>query len=147
MVTLKDVYEIGDIPPVGEVPQYMYAQLIRPERFGDPIDAFQIERVETPADLGPHEALVLVMAAGINYNNVWAARGVPVNVVKARERDGDTTGFHIGGSDASGIVYKIGSNVSNIKVGDQVVIHCGMRDEDSPFVKAGNDPMFDPSFK
>jgi len=32
-------------------------------------------------------------------------------------------------------------------VGDEVVIHCGMWDEDSPFVKAGNDPMFDPSFK
>src|SRR2546425_9699121 len=125
----------------------MYAQLIRPERFGEPEKAFQAEKVETPTELGPHEALVLVMAAGINYNNVWAARGLPVNVIKAREREGDTTGFHIGGSDASGIVYKVGSAVSNIKVGDQVVIHCGMWDEDSPFVKAGNDPMFDPSFK
>jgi len=147
MVTQKDAYAIGEIPPIGEVPKYMHAQLIRPERFGDPIKAFQVERVETPVDLKPNEALVLVMAAGINYNNVWAALGVPVNVVKAREREGDTTGFHIGGSDASGIVYKVGSNVSNIKVGDRVVIHCGMWDEDDPFVKAGNDPMFSPSFK
>ncbi|MEX0684069.1 MAG: crotonyl-CoA carboxylase/reductase [Dehalococcoidia bacterium] len=125
----------------------MYAQVIRPERFGDPKDAFQIEKVETPKDLKPNEALVLVMAAGINYNNVWAALGMPVNVIKAREKEGDTTGFHIGGSDASGIVYAVGSNVSNIKVGDRVVIHCGMWDTESPFVKAGNDPMFDPSFK
>src|SRR5437879_6010225 len=147
MVSVKEVYEVGEIPPVGEVPPSMYAQVIRPERFGEPIKAFQVEKVETPAELKPREALVLVMAAGINYNNVWAARGVPVNVIKAREREGDMTGFHIGGSDASGIVYKVGSNVSNIKVGDQVVIHCGMWDEDSPFVKAGNDPMFDPSFK
>jgi crotonyl-CoA carboxylase/reductase len=147
MVTTKDAYEIGEIPPLAEVPQYMYAQVIRPERFGEPVKAFQTEKVETPAELGPHEALVLVMAAGINYNNVWAARGLPVNVIKAREREGDTTGFHIGGSDASGIVYKVGASVTNIKVGDQVVIHCGMWDEDSPFVKAGNDPMFDPSFK
>jgi len=147
MVSLKDAYEIGEIPPLGEVPRYMYAQLIRPERFGEPIQAFQIEKVETPEELKPREALVLVMAAGINYNNVWAARGVPVNVVKAREREGDMTGFHIGGSDASGIVHKIGSAVTNIKVGDRVVIHCGMWDEDTPFVKAGNDPMFDPSFK
>lgn len=147
MVTTKDAYEIGEIPPIGEVPKYMYGQLIRPERFGEPIKAFQIEKVETPAELKPREALVLVMAAGINYNNVWAARGVPVNVIKAREREGDMTGFHIGGSDASGIVYKVGSDVTNIKVGDRVVIHCGMWDEDSPFVKAGNDPMFDPSFK
>jgi len=154
VVTTKDslpagrqVYEIGEIPPIGEVPKYMYAQVIRPERFGDPIKAFQVEKVETPTGLKPNEALVLVMAAGINYNNVWAALGVPVNVIKAREKEGDTTGFHIGGSDASGIVYAVGSNVKNVKVGDRVVIHCGMWDEDSPFVRAGNDPMFDPSFK
>ncbi|HSP56096.1 MAG TPA: crotonyl-CoA carboxylase/reductase, partial [Dehalococcoidia bacterium] len=66
----------------------MHAQVIRPERFGDPIKAFQPEKVETPRDLKPNEALVLVMAAGINYNNVWAALGVPVNVVKAREKEG-----------------------------------------------------------
>ena len=147
MVTTKDAYEVGQIPPLGEVPQQMYAHLIRPERFGEPIKAFQVEKVETPAELKPREALVLVMAAGINYNNVWAARGLPVNVIKAREREGDMTGFHIGGSDASGIVYKVGSEVTNIKVGDEVVIHCGMWDEDTDFVKAGNDPMFDPSFR
>ena len=28
-------------------------------------------------ELGPHDALVMVMAAGVNFNNVWAARGVP----------------------------------------------------------------------
>ena len=32
------------------------------------------------------------------------------------------------GSDASGIVYKIGSNVTNVKVDDRVVIHCGQWD-------------------
>src|SRR6266542_5612653 len=147
MVSVKEVYEVGEIPPIGEVSPLMYAQVIRPERFGEPAMAFQVEKVETPAELKPREALVLVMAAGINYNNVWAARGVPVNVIKAREREGDATGIHIGGSDASGIVYKVGAAVTNIKVGDEVVIHCGMWDEDSPFVKAGNDPMFDPSFK
>ena len=51
MVTTKDAYEIGEIPPLGDVPQYMYAQLIRPERFGEPIKAFQVEQVETPAEL------------------------------------------------------------------------------------------------
>jgi crotonyl-CoA carboxylase/reductase len=147
VVTAKDTYEVGEIPPIGEVPKYMYAHLIRPERFGEPINAFQVEKIETPADLKPREALVMVMAAGINYNNVWAARGLPVNVIKAREKEGDMTGFHIGGSDASGIVYAVGSAVTNIKVGDRVVIHCGMWDEDAPFVKAGNDPMFDPSFR
>jgi len=147
MVNVKDVYELGEIPPVGSVPKQMYAQVIRPERFGEPAQAFQVEKVDVPAGLKPNEALVGVMAAGINFNNVWAARGVPINVIKAREREGDTTGFHIGGSDASGIVYAVGSGVTNVKVGDRVVIHCGWWDEDDPFVKAGNDPMFSSSFK
>jgi crotonyl-CoA carboxylase/reductase len=147
VVTKRDVYEIGEIPPIGEVPKHMWAQVIRPERFGEPKSAFLPEKVETPADLKPNEALVMVMAAGINFNNVWAARGIPVNVIKAREKEGDTTGMHIGGSDASGIVYATGSSVTNVKVGDRVVIHCGMWGEDTAFVKAGNDPMFDPSFK
>ncbi|MDO8612864.1 MAG: crotonyl-CoA carboxylase/reductase [Dehalococcoidia bacterium] len=147
MVSVKDVYEIGETPPICTDPRQMYAQVIRPERFGEPAQAFQIEKVDVPADLKPNEALVCVMAAGINFNNVWAARGVPVNVIKAREREGDTTGFHIGGSDASGIVYAVGSAVTNVKVGDRVVIHCGWWDEDDPLVKAGSDPMFSPSFK
>ena len=88
------------------------------------------------------------MAAGINYNNVWAALGSPVNVIAARQKANyDPSDFHIGGSDASGIVYAVGSDVKNIKVGDQVVIHCGVWDRDCPAVKAGDDPMFDPSFK
>ncbi|TML75704.1 MAG: crotonyl-CoA carboxylase/reductase, partial [Actinobacteria bacterium] len=37
------IYEIGDVPPLGEIPARMYAQVIRPERFGEPEKAFQIE--------------------------------------------------------------------------------------------------------
>ncbi|GAC1408774.1 MAG: crotonyl-CoA carboxylase/reductase [Actinomycetota bacterium] len=141
-----EIFEIGDVPALGEVPRRMYAQLIRPERFGEPEKAFQIEEVEVP-EVGPDDALVLVMAAGINYNNVWAARGVPIDVTKVHARLGEPSDFHIGGSDASGIVYAVGSNVSNVKVGDRVVVHCGEWDLDDPAVIAGKDPMFAPSFR
>ena len=33
-------------------------------------------------------------------------------------------GHHIGGSDASGIVWKVGEGVTRWKPGDEVVIHC-----------------------
>lgn len=140
MAEQKDLYEIGEMPPLGYVPPKMYASLIRPERFGQPKDAFQVEVVDTPA-IGPRQVLVYVMAAGTNYNNVWAALGFPVNVIAARQRQGATEDFHIGGSDASGIVWAIGSEVSNVKVGDHVVLSCGMWDEDAPDIKAGGDPM------
>jgi crotonyl-CoA carboxylase/reductase len=143
---IKDLYTVGEMPPLGHVPPTMHAITIRPDRFGQPRDAFRPEVVPVP-EIGPREALVYVMAAGINYNNVWAALGSPVDVIKARERDGDTTGFHIGGSDASGIVWAVGSEVTNVKVGDEVVAHCGAWDPEAADVKAADDPMFAPSFK
>lgn len=142
----KQLYEIGDQPPLGEVPEKMHAWVVREERFGDPVKAFQKEVVDVPA-IADDEVLVYVMAAGINYNNVWAGLGVPVNVIKTRNKQGEPEDFHIGGSDASGIVYKTGKDVTKWKVGDEVVIHCGMWDRNCPDVAAGQDPMYSPSFR
>jgi crotonyl-CoA carboxylase/reductase len=142
-----ELYEVGEAPPIGEVPAKMHAQLIRASRFGQPTHAFQVETVDTPRELKPDEVLVYVMAAGVNYNNVWAALGTPVNVIAAREKEGDKTGFHIGGSDASGVVYAVGSAVTRHKVGDHVVVHCGTWNADCASVKAGIDPMYSPTFR
>ena len=109
---MKDIYEIGEMPPIGQVPQRMYAQVIRQERFGEPTKAFQIEPIAVP-DVAPDEVLVYVMAAGVNYNNVWAALGIPIDVIKARQKTGEPEPFHIGGSDASGIVFRVGKDVRN----------------------------------
>ncbi len=144
--TAKDVYEIGEIPPVGEVPARMHAQLVRPDRYGEPREAIRDEVIEVPT-LGPNDALVLVMAAGVNFNNVWAARGVPIDVTKTQARWGEPTDFHIVGSDASGIVYAIGSDVDGLAVGDHVVVHAGQWDRDDPWVVEGNDPGLAASFR
>ncbi len=142
----KQLYELGDMPPLGEVPEKMHAWLIRQDRFGKPTEAFQKEVVNTPA-IADDEVLVLVMAAGINYNNVWAALGIPVNVIAARNKSGEVEDFHIGGSDASGIVYKVGKDVTNVKVGDEVVMHCGQWNRNCAWVQGGGDPMYSPSFR
>ena len=147
MVNQKtESFPVGEAPPIGHVPKKMHAQLIRQERYGEPKAAFQTELIPIP-EVGPDDALVYVMAAGVNYNNVWAALGSPVDVIASRQKAGELEDFHIGGSDASGIVYAIGENVKNIKVGDEVIVHCGEWDISSPFVIDGNDPMFDPSFR
>ena len=142
----RDLFDIGQIPPLGEVPARMHAQVIRPERFGAPETAFRVETVETPQP-GPGEALVLVMAAGINYNNVWAAQGTPIDVTKVHERLGEPGEFHIGGSDASGVVWAVGPGVSNVSVGDHVVVHCGQWDADDPAIEEGVDPGFAASYR
>jgi crotonyl-CoA carboxylase/reductase len=142
--TSRELFELGDVPPLGVVPSKMLAQVIRAERFGEPRDAFVQEAITTPS-IGPHEVLVYVMAAGVNYNNVWAAMGIPIDVIKTRQKRGETEAFHIGGSDASGIVWQVGSQVNNVRIGDEVVVHCGMWDHDDPHILAGKDPMLAPS--
>ncbi len=143
---VKEVYAIGEAPPLGEVPAKMHAWTIRPERFGEPKNSFQTEVIDVPP-IKDDEVLVYVMAAGVNYNNVWAALGVPVNVIAARNKGGEPENFHIGGSDASGIVYQVGKDVKNVKVGDEVVVHCATWDRNDPWVHAGEDPMYAASFR
>jgi len=142
----KPLYAIDEQPPLGTVPDTMHAWLIRPERFGEPTSAFKQEVVDVPT-IADDEVLVYVMAAGVNYNNVWAALGVPVNVIGARNKAGEPEEFHIGGSDASGIVYKVGKNVTSLKVGDEVVVHCGTWSAECAHVRGGNDPMYSPTFR
>ena len=50
------ITDIGTLPPVGDVPATMHAQVIRADRYGDPATAFAPEVVETPK-IGPGEAL------------------------------------------------------------------------------------------
>jgi crotonyl-CoA carboxylase/reductase len=141
-----NVYPIGQLPPLGEVPARMHAQVVRPDRYGEPRDAIRDEVVDVP-ELDPHDALVLVMASGVNFNNVWAARGVPVDVTKTQARWGEPTDLHVVGSDASGIVWAVGSEVTGLEVGEHVVVHAGQWDHDDPWVAAGKDPGLAASFR
>jgi crotonyl-CoA carboxylase/reductase len=134
----KDLYEIGEIPPMGHVPKQMYAWAIRRERHGDPDKAMQVEVVDVP-EIDSHEVLVLVMAAGVNYNGIWAALGQPISTFDVHKAP-----YHIAGSDAAGIVWKVGRKVKTWKVGDEVVIHCNQDDGDDEETNGG-DPMFSPS--
>jgi crotonyl-CoA carboxylase/reductase len=140
-VDVSKVSEL-DVEP-GELPATMAAWVIREERFGEPKDAFQLEEIEVP-EPGAFEVIVRVMAAGVNYNNVWAALGQPVSVM--RYGDHPEYGHHIGGSDASGIVWKVGEGVTRWKPGDEVMIHCNMASYEDYEVH-GLDPLAAPSQK
>jgi crotonyl-CoA carboxylase/reductase len=138
-VDLSQVSQV-DVEP-GELPATMAAWVIRQEREGEPMDAFQLEEIEVP-EPGAFEVIVRVMAAGVNYNNVWAAQGKPVSVFPYG--DHPEWGHHIGGSDASGVVWKVGEGVTRWKPGDEVVIHCNMASYEDPEVH-GLDPLAAPS--
>jgi crotonyl-CoA carboxylase/reductase len=123
----------GDLPPT------MAAWVIRQEREGEPIDAFQVEEIEVP-EPGAFEVIVRVMAAGVNFNNVWAALGKPVSVFRYHPE----CDHHIGGSDASGVVWKVGPGVTRWQPGDEVVLHCNQASYEDPEVH-GLDPLAAPS--
>jgi crotonyl-CoA carboxylase/reductase len=124
----------------GELPASMAAWVIREERQGEPLEAFQLEEIEVP-EPGAFEVVVRVMAAGVNFNNVWAALGKPVSVFRYHDED-----HHIGGSDASGIVWKVGDGVTRWKPGDEVVLHCNQASYEDVEVH-GLDPLAAPSQK
>ena len=134
----KDLYEIGEMPPLGHVPKQMYAWAIRRERHGEPDKSFKVEVVDVP-ELDSHEVLVLVMAAGVNYNGIWAGLGQPISPFDVHKAE-----YHIAGSDASGIVWAVGDKVKAWKVGDEVVVHCNQDDGDDEECNGG-DPMYSPS--
>lgn len=82
---------------------------------------------------------MLVMAAGVNYNGIWAGLGEPISPFDIHKQD-----YHIAGSDAAGIVWAVGRKVTRVKPGDEVVIHCNQDDGDDEECNGG-DPMFSPS--
>jgi len=138
------IVPIGSLPPLGEIPEKMFAQTIRQDRYGDPATAFQVEEIDVP-EIKPDEVLIAVMAAGINFNNVWAARGKPVDIIAIRQKQGAPHDFHVGGSDVAGVVYAIGAEVEGINIGDEVVVHHGWWQPNDPWVQAGKDPIIAPS--
>src|SRR5678809_1411329 len=135
---LKDLYEIGEIPPLGHVPEKMHAWVIRKERHGPPDKSFQLEVVPT-WPIGDDEVLLLVMAGGVNYNGVWAGLGQPISTLDVHKQP-----YHIAGSDAAGVVWAVGPKVRRWKVGDEVIVHCNQDDGDDEDCNGG-DPLLSPS--
>ena len=98
--------------------------MVREARHGRPRDAMKLEEVARPTP-GPNEAVVRVMAAGINDNHIWACLGKPVPISRLHPDEP----AHIGGTDCAGVVEAVGPGVTRWKPGDEVVtqpaLNCG----------------------
>ena len=104
--------------------------------------SLHLEEVPLP-ELAPDEVLIAVMASAINYNTVWSAMFLPVPTFRFLERFGaeSTSGArhdidrHVLGSDASGVVVRVGADVRHYKVGAHVVIGTLHTDEQDPIAQ------------
>ena len=126
------------MPPAYHVPEKMYAWAIRKERHGRPNTAMQVEVLPTPT-IGDDECLILVMAAGVNYNGVWAALGTPIS-----PSTGTSSPTTSPAPTPPGIVWAVGRKVKRWKCGDEVVVHCNQDDGDDEECNGG-DPMYSTS--
>jgi crotonyl-CoA reductase len=105
----------------------------------DPRKSLHVEDVPVP-ELAPDEAYVAVMASAINFNTVWTSIFEPLPTFGFLARLGKESRwgarhdlpYHVVGSDASGVVIRVGSAVRNWKPGDRVVVHCNYVDDQDP---------------
>lgn len=112
----------------------------------DPRQSLHVGDVPMP-ELAPDEAVIAVMASSINFNTVWTSIFEPLPTFGFLDRLGRESvwgkrhaqDFHAVGSDASGVVLRVGSAVRNWKPGDRITAHCNHVDDQDP--SAHNDSM------
>ncbi len=117
--------------------QEMFAGL--PSEDKDPRKSIHVEEFPLP-EIAPDEAYVAVMASAINFNTVWTSIFEPLPTFGFLKRLGRESvwgkrhdqPYHVMGSDASGVVLRVGSAVRNWKPGDVVTIHCLHVDDQDP---------------
>lgn len=85
--------------------------IIIPEHGGP--DVLSYVEIPDPIPTGS-EVVVKVKAVAMNYNDIWARKGLLGMAFKLP---------HIPGTDVSGEVVDIGPNVKTVKIGERVVIH------------------------
>lgn len=102
----------------------------------DPRKSIHVGEVPTP-EIAPDEVLMAVMASSINFNTVWSSIFEPVSSFGALTRLAKESewakrhdlDYQVIGSDASGVVLRVGSAVRNWKPGDRVTVHCNHVDD------------------
>jgi crotonyl-CoA reductase len=117
--------------------QEMFADMPSAEK--DPRKSVHVDDVPLP-ELAPDEAYVAVMASSINFNTVWTSIFEPLPTFQFLKRLAKESvwgarhdqPFHVIGSDAAGVVLRVGSAVRNWKPGDAVTVHSNYVDDQDP---------------
>ncbi len=105
----------------------------------DPRASLHVDDVPMP-EYAPDEVVLVVMASSINFNTVWTSIFEPLSTFGFLDRLGKESywgarhalDYHVIGSDASGVIVRVGSAVRNWKVGDEVTVHCNYVDDQDP---------------
>jgi zinc-binding alcohol dehydrogenase/oxidoreductase len=82
-----------------------------------------------PPEPGPEDVRVRVVASALNHMDLWLTKGMPKPPVP-----------HVPGCDGAGVVDAVGSEVTGVKVGDEVVINPAVSCRRCPACLAGDGP-------
>lgn len=89
--------------------------------------------IELP-DLAPDDVRLRVRASALNHMDLWVTKGMPRPPLP-----------HVPGCDVAGVVVEIGAAVTNVAVGDEVVVNPGVSPVED-IVAYGNDSPMGPGF-
>ena len=90
-------------------------------------------QVDQP-EVGADDVLIRVMVSALNHMDLWVTRAMPRPPLP-----------HIPGCDVAGVVEAVGSSVTTVEVGDEVVINPGVSPV-ADIVTLGNDSPMGPGF-
>jgi zinc-binding alcohol dehydrogenase/oxidoreductase len=111
----------------------IYGRTMKAWILNDSPGTYSWGEIETPA-LRPDEVRIRVVTSALNHMDLWVTRGMPKPPLP-----------HIPGCDAAGIVEEIGSEVTSVAVGDEVVVNPGVSPIED-IVKYGNNSPMGPGF-
>jgi crotonyl-CoA reductase len=115
----------------------------------DPRRTLRVQEVPTPRP-GHGEVLIAVLASSINYNTLWSTKFEPISTFRSLRTYGRTCPaaarhdqpYHVLGSDAAGVVLRVGPEVRRWQPGDEIVTHCLQTDLHEP--DGYDDALLDP---
>jgi zinc-binding alcohol dehydrogenase/oxidoreductase len=90
---------------------------------------YRFGEVDTP-EPGPADVRVRVTASALNHMDIWVTKGMPKPHTP-----------HVPGADGAGIVDAVGSSVSNVAVGEEVVINPSVSCRHCPVCLGGDSPL------
>ena len=95
--------------------------------------SYRFGEIDQPV-VGDDDVLIEVVASALNHMDLWVTRGMPKPPLP-----------HVPGCDVAGVVAAVGSAVTTVQVGDEVVINPGVSPV-ADIVKFGNDSPMGPGF-
>ena len=85
-----------------------------------------------PDVVADDDVRIRVHAAALNHLDLWVVEGVPgIRITPA----------WILGSDCAGVVDAVGARVTNVRVGDRVVLNPGVSDRTCDYCRTGDNPL------